>query len=38
MGKRLAKIELDPDRRLVDIDRSNDIWTPTAAGGEARRD
>jgi len=26
-GKKLAKIELDPERRLVDIDRSNNVWT-----------
>jgi Peptidase family M1 domain len=26
-GKRVAKIELDPDDRLMDIDRSNNSWT-----------
>ncbi|HEY9516145.1 MAG TPA: M1 family metallopeptidase [Gemmatimonadaceae bacterium] len=26
-GKSLARIELDPDRRLVDDDRSNNSWT-----------
>ena len=26
-GKKLAKIELDPERRLVDVDRSNNSWT-----------
>jgi len=26
-GKRVVKIELDPDHRLVDIDRSNNVWT-----------
>jgi hypothetical protein len=25
-GKKLAKIELDPEHRLVDIDRSNSVW------------
>ena len=38
VGRSLAKIELDPDRRLIDIDRSNNIWTPPAARGENRRD
>jgi Peptidase family M1 domain len=28
VGKKVVKIELDPDHRLVDIDRSNNIWTP----------
>lgn len=27
VGKKLAKIELDPDHRLVDIDRTNNVWT-----------
>ncbi|HET8654182.1 MAG TPA: M1 family metallopeptidase [Longimicrobiaceae bacterium] len=26
-GKRLVKIELDPQHRLVDVDRSNNVWT-----------
>ncbi len=26
-GKRLTRIELDPDHRLIDIDRANNIWT-----------
>ncbi|HEY2849299.1 MAG TPA: M1 family metallopeptidase [Gemmatimonadaceae bacterium] len=26
VGKKLVKIELDPDHRLVDIDRSNNVW------------
>ena len=30
-GKQLAKVEIDPDRRLVDVDRSNNVWTPPAA-------
>jgi hypothetical protein len=25
-GKKLAKIELDPDHRLIDIDRTNNTW------------
>ena len=27
VGKRLTAIELDPDHRLIDINRSNNIWT-----------
>ena len=27
VGKKVVKIELDPDHRLVDIDRSNNSWT-----------
>ncbi len=27
VGKKVAKIELDPDHRLVDIDRTNNVWT-----------
>ncbi len=27
VGKHVTKIELDPDHRLVDIDRSNNVWT-----------
>jgi hypothetical protein len=27
VGKKLVKIELDPEHRLVDTDRSNNIWT-----------
>ena len=26
-GKRLVRIDLDPEHRLVDTDRSNDTWT-----------
>ncbi|HET7321015.1 MAG TPA: M1 family metallopeptidase, partial [Longimicrobiaceae bacterium] len=26
-GKELVKIELDPQHRLVDVDRSNNVWT-----------
>ena len=28
-GKKLTKIELDPDKRIVDIDRSNNVWPKT---------
>ena len=31
-GKTLVRIELDPDKRLVDIDRSNNVWG-SASGG-----
>jgi hypothetical protein len=27
-GKTVAKIELDPDHRLVDLNRGNNVWTP----------
>ena len=27
LGKKPVRIELDPDRRLVDVDRSNNVWT-----------
>jgi hypothetical protein len=26
VGKKLARIELDPDKRLVDVDRTNNSW------------
>jgi hypothetical protein len=26
-GKRLTRIELDPDRRLIDVSRANNVWT-----------
>jgi hypothetical protein len=26
-GKHVTRIELDPDHRLIDIDRSNNVWT-----------
>jgi hypothetical protein len=26
-GKRVTRIELDPDRRLVDVSRGNNVWT-----------
>jgi len=26
-GKKLAKIELDPDQHLVDVERDNNTWT-----------
>jgi hypothetical protein len=31
-GKTLARIELDPDKRLVDVDRTNNVWG-SAPGG-----
>ena len=31
-GKTITKIELDPDKRLIDIDRANNVWT---ASGKA---
>ncbi|GJG86942.1 peptidase [Gemmatimonadetes bacterium T265] len=31
VGKRLARVELDPDRRLVDVDRSNNVWQAEGA-------
>jgi hypothetical protein len=30
-GKQLSKIELDSDKRLVDVDRSNNVWTSSGA-------
>jgi hypothetical protein len=27
-GKTLTRIEIDPEQRLVDFDRSNNVWTP----------
>ncbi|MDZ4258336.1 MAG: M1 family metallopeptidase, partial [Gemmatimonadales bacterium] len=27
-GKKLTRIEIDPEQRLVDFDRSNNVWTP----------
>lgn len=32
-GKTLVRIELDPDKRLVDVDRSNNVWG-SASGGQ----
>jgi hypothetical protein len=29
-GKEVAKIELDPDHRLIDINRNNNVWTEPA--------
>lgn len=26
VGKKVARIELDPDKRLIDLDRSNNVW------------
>ena len=32
-GKQLTRVELDPDHRLIDVDRSNNGWqSPTAPG------
>jgi hypothetical protein len=30
-GKTLQRIELDPDNRLIDVDRRNNVWTAPAA-------
>jgi hypothetical protein len=30
-GKRLTRVELDPDQRLIDIDRANNVWTAPPA-------
>jgi Peptidase family M1 domain len=30
-GKRLTRVELDPDHRLIDIDRNNNVWTAPPA-------
>ena len=31
-GKTLARIELDPDKRLLDVDRTNNVWGSAPAG------
>ena len=31
-GKKIAKVEVDPDGRSVDIDRANNVWPRTASG------
>jgi hypothetical protein len=31
-GKTLTRIELDPDKRLVDLDRTNNVWGNMAGG------
>ena len=31
VGKHVTRIELDPDHRLMDIDRSNNVWTAPPA-------
>jgi hypothetical protein len=31
-GKTLTRIELDPDKRLPDIDRTNNTWGQPAGG------
>jgi aminopeptidase N len=28
VGKTLTRVELDPDHRLIDIERDNNVWTP----------
>jgi hypothetical protein len=33
-GKTLSKIELDPDKRLIDVDRSNNVWTEKPVASE----
>jgi hypothetical protein len=35
-GKTLAKIELDPEERLIDIDRGNNTWTAAPPGSASR--
>jgi len=32
-GKTLRKIELDPDNRLVDLNRANNVWPSSASNG-----
>ena len=29
-GKSVTRIELDPDKRLIDIDRTNNVWTTSS--------
>jgi len=36
-GAALASIELDPDHRLIDDDRSNDKWTASSVAAPTRR-
>ncbi|MBX6331147.1 MAG: M1 family metallopeptidase [Gemmatimonadaceae bacterium] len=31
VGKTLVKIELDPDKRLIDVNRANNVWTAKPA-------
>jgi hypothetical protein len=31
VGKKLTKIELDPEQRLIDLDRSNNTWPGSKA-------
>ena len=35
-GKKLARVELDPDKRLPDLDRTNNIWPRQPANGVAK--
>jgi hypothetical protein len=30
-GKKLTKVEIDPDQRIIDIDRANNVWPRAAA-------
>jgi hypothetical protein len=30
-GKRVTRVELDPDHRLIDVDRSNNVWAAPPA-------
>jgi hypothetical protein len=32
IGKTIARIELDPDNRLLDLDRGNNVWGGAVAG------
>jgi hypothetical protein len=35
-GKKLTKVELDPEKRIIDIDRSNNTWPRTPAPTPAK--
>jgi hypothetical protein len=34
-GKTLTRVELDPDKRLIDIDRTNNVWGGGSAAAAA---
>ena len=36
-GKSLTRIELDPDHRLLDVDRANNVWRTAATAGAPAR-
>ena len=36
IGKRLRRIDLDPDHHLIDVDRTNNSWIATRALGEVQ--